>query len=49
LPGEQTALLWQSLHVPLLQTWLVPHAEPFGTFAVFVQAVVPVAHDVVPD
>jgi hypothetical protein len=35
-------------HVPLLQTRLLPHVEPFATFPVSAQTEAPVTHDVAP-
>ena len=37
-----------ALHVPLLQTPLVPHEVPFATFPVSAQTDTPVTHDVAP-
>jgi hypothetical protein len=38
----------QLVHVPALQTLLIPHEVPFITFPVSAQTEVPVAHDVAP-
>ena len=38
----------QEVHVPALQTLLVPHDVPFITFPVSAQTDAPVAHDVAP-
>jgi len=48
LPGVQAPPAVQAVHVPLLQTWLVPQAVPFGTFPVSAQTDTPVAHEVAP-
>ena len=48
LAGVQAPPGTQSLHMPLLQTRLVPHVVPFATFPVSAQTEVPVTHDVAP-
>jgi hypothetical protein len=37
-----------ALHVPALQTWLVPHEVPLGRLPVELHTATPVEHDVVP-
>jgi hypothetical protein len=49
LAGVQFALLVHAVHVPLSQTWLVPHDVPLVTWVVVaLQTGVPVVHEVVP-
>jgi hypothetical protein len=48
LPGWQLVPAVQAAHVPLLQTWLVPHDVPFALLPVSAHTDAPVTHDVVP-
>ena len=48
MPVAQLPPAVQLLHVPALQTLLVPHDVPFVKFPVSAQTELPVAHDVAP-
>jgi hypothetical protein len=48
LLGAQLVPALQATHVPVMQTFPLPHMVPSGWFVVSMQAETPVAHEVVP-